>query len=67
MVSNFRCLRQTSAKSDFDYCISMEFENESDYSDYYNHPQHARFLEDLWHSEVTNFMELDYVSHEVLG
>lgn len=59
-VKNFECLRQISPKTNFDFGISMEFENKAAYDFYSNHPDHLRFVQDTWLKEVDDFLEIDY-------
>jgi hypothetical protein len=59
-VRAFECLRQVSAKNTFDFGLSMEFENPSDYDAYNVHPLHVAFVEQRWKLEVADFLEIDY-------
>lgn len=59
-VQNFESLRQVSKKNDFDYGLSMEFDSESDYDSYNNHPDHTKFVEENWGKCVEKFLEIDY-------
>lgn len=59
-VQNFESLRQVSKKNDFDYGLSMEFDSESDYDSYNNHPDHSKFVNDFWVNSVEKFLEIDY-------
>ncbi len=60
MVRNFKCCKQTSKKSDFEYGFSMEFETPADYEAYNDHPVHVDFVASRWIPEVEDFLELDY-------
>jgi len=60
-VENFQKLRQVSAKNDFTFCFSMEFESQKQYDFYNNHPDHVAFVQGKWIPEVVTFMEVDYV------
>lgn len=62
-VQKFECLRQTSQKNSFTFGLSMEFADEAAYAFYSEHPEHSRFVQERWIPEVTEFMELDYVTH----
>ena len=31
-----------------------------DYESYNNHPDHCKFVEERWNTEVTDFMEIDF-------
>ena len=60
LVKNFECLRQIGKKNDFDFGLSMEFDNEQHYNDYSTHPDHVNFVNNRWLKEVENFLEIDY-------
>ena len=62
-VQKFECLRQTSAKNNFTFGLSMEFADAAAYALYSNHPDHTAFVEHRWIPEVAEFMELDYTPH----
>ena len=59
-VQNLELLKQTSPKNNFDYGLSMEFENAKAYEYYNRHPDHVAFVKTLWIPEVSDFLELDY-------
>lgn len=59
-VNNFEVCRQVSAKNDYDYGFSMEFDSQSDYSAYNQHPSHEGFVEERWKKEVDRFLEIDF-------
>ncbi len=61
-VQKFEKLRQTSAKNDYAFGFSMEFNDETAYSGYNDHPLHVAFVRDRWVPEVAKFMEIDYVA-----
>tara|TARA_R110002096_G_scaffold112163_4_gene244465 strand:- start:1335 stop:1637 length:303 start_codon:yes stop_codon:yes gene_type:complete len=60
-VKNLQCLRQVSAKNDFTFGLSMEFDSQDDYDAYSAHAIHAQFVETRWIPEVETFTEIDYV------
>jgi len=60
-VRNFRCVRQVSSHSTFNYGICMEFESRELYEAYSNHADHVAFVETYWKNLVEDFLELDYV------
>ncbi|MCY0150415.1 Dabb family protein [Hoeflea sp. G2-23] len=60
-VEQFEVLRQTGAKNNFSYGLSMEFANQEAYDFYNNHPDHVAFVRDRWLPEVKEFLEIDYV------
>lgn len=59
-VQKFECLRQTSAKNNFDFGLSMEFDTAALYEQYNNHPEHVHFVQTYWVKNVADFLELDY-------
>ena len=59
-VTNLELLKQTSPKNKFDFGLSMEFATAREYEDYNRHPDHVRFVETYWKTEVSDFLELDY-------
>jgi hypothetical protein len=59
-VQKFECLKQISAKNDFDYGLSMEFDNAGLYANYTNHPDHVYFVQAYWIKYVKAFLEIDY-------
>lgn len=61
-VKNFRCVRQVSSHSAFNYGICMEFENDEIYQAYSIHSDHVAFVETFWKTLVGDFLELDYVA-----
>ncbi len=54
------CMRQTSKKNIFDYCLSMEFETAKAYEAYNQHPNHTAFVKTYWIRDIVDFMEIDY-------
>lgn len=61
-VRNFECLRQISKKNNFDFGLSMEFNNKESYDEYSKHPDHLSFVQNIWLKEVENFLEIDFES-----
>jgi hypothetical protein len=59
-VANLELLKQTSPKNKFEFGLSMEFAAAKEYEDYNRHPDHVRFVETYWKTEVNDFLELDY-------
>jgi hypothetical protein len=59
-VRNLELLKQTSAKNNFDYGLSMEFDTEKAYEEYNRNPDHVLFVRSFWIKEVSDFLELDY-------
>jgi hypothetical protein len=61
-VEAFDVLAEVSPKNGFRFGISMEFENVDAYEAYNQHPEHVRFVEERWVSEVEEFLEIDYAA-----
>jgi hypothetical protein len=59
-VKKFECLRQISQKNNYQFGLSMEFDDQPDYQRYNEHPDHVAFVKGRWTNEVTDFMEIDY-------
>ncbi len=58
-VEHFEALRHVSAKTDFDFCFSMEFADRATYDRYSAHPDHGGFVARRWATEVARFQEID--------
>ena len=61
-VGAFELLAEVSPKNGYRYGISMEFADRSAYERYNEHPDHVRFVQERWLSEVSEFLELDYAA-----
>ena len=59
-VQKFECLKEIGKKNNFDFGLSMEFEDITAYEDYNNHPKHIDFVENYWIPQVIDFIEIDY-------
>lgn len=59
-VQNFECLKQISAKNNFDFGLSMEFATAELYDQYSGHPDHVHFVQTYWVKDVADFLEIDY-------
>jgi hypothetical protein len=59
-VQKFECLKEIGKKNNFDFGLSMEFENKKDYEAYNDHPTHVDFVQNKWIPEVIDFIEIDY-------
>ena len=59
-VEAFEILRETSPKNGYRFGISMEFAGPGAYTDYNEHPDHVRFVQERWIPEVDDFLEIDY-------
>jgi hypothetical protein len=60
-VRNFEQLKQVSRKNPYKFGFSMEFEDQAAYDIYDSHPVHVAFVRDRWKTEVTDFLEVDYM------
>ncbi|MEK0317148.1 Dabb family protein [Cohnella sp. 56] len=60
-VRNFEVLKQVSPKNDYTYGFSMEFASQADYDSYNAHPAHVAFVAERWETEVSRFLEIDFV------
>jgi len=61
-VEAFDVLSEVSPKNGFRFGISMEFADPAAYEAYNQHPDHVRFVEERWLSEVEDFLEIDYAA-----
>jgi hypothetical protein len=61
-VDGFELLDEVSPKNGYRFGLSMEFADRSAYDGYNEHPDHVRFVQDRWTSEVSDFLELDYAA-----
>lgn len=59
-VHKFECLKEIGLKNNFDFGLSMEFDNMHDYETYNNHPNHISFVHNIWMPAVIDFIEIDY-------
>jgi stress responsive alpha/beta barrel protein len=61
-VEKFELLSEVSPKNGYRFGISMEFADRAAYERYNEHPDHVRFVQERWLSEVGEFLELDYAA-----
>ncbi|PLK42660.1 MULTISPECIES: Dabb family protein [Emticicia] len=61
-VQNFVCYKQTGKHSNYQYGLFMDFADTQVYEQYTTHPAHIAFVDQHWHSNVEEFLELDYES-----
>ncbi len=61
-VEAFELLAEVSPKNGYRFGISMEFADRAAYERYNEHPDHVRFVQERWLSEVSEFLELDYTA-----
>lgn len=60
-VQDFQAYRQCSPKNDMQYGFLMRFRDQAAMDVYTAHPDHVRFVEERWDTEVTRFQESDFV------
>jgi len=60
-VNNFGVYRQVSAKNPYDFNLAMEFDDQTAYNFYNQHPDHQNFVQTVWLPEVEDFLEADFV------
>jgi hypothetical protein len=61
-VEAFELIAEVSPKNGFRFGISMEFADRAAYDGYNEHPDHVRFVQKRWLTEVRDFLELDYAA-----
>jgi len=61
-VEAFELLAEVSPKNGYRFGISMEFADGAAYDRYNDHPDHLRFVQQRWVSEVSEFIEIDYAA-----
>ena len=59
-VQKFECLKEIGKKNNFDFGLSMEFEDMDAYEANNNHPDHIDFVKNTWIPQVIDFIEIDY-------
>ena len=59
-VRDFQAYKQCSPKNDFQYGFLMTFNNQAEFDAYTAHPEHSKFVEERWNTEVTRFQESDF-------
>jgi len=60
-VKDFRVLKETSPKNNFEFGLTMNFDNQAAYDTYNNFPVHVDFVKNLWIPNVAEFQEIDYI------
>ena len=60
-VMKFEVMKEISSGNPYEFGISMEFEDQMAYHLYKNHPDHVRFVREVWIPNVAIFMEIDYL------
>lgn len=61
-VQDFQALKQCSPKNDYQYGFLMRFANQAKFDAYSTHPDHLKFVEERWNTEVIRFQESDFMS-----
>lgn len=61
-VQQFEVVRETSPKNPFTWGLRMRFADQTAYDAYDKHPDHVRFVQEVWLKEVAEFQEIDYVA-----
>jgi stress responsive alpha/beta barrel protein len=61
-VEAFELLAEVSPKNGYRFGISMEFADRAAYESYNENPDHVRFVQERWLTEVSDFLELDYAA-----
>ena len=62
-VQDFRVLKETSPKNNFDFGLTMLFKDQAAYNAYNTHPDHVAFVQNCWLKEVEDFQEIDYTPY----
>jgi heme-degrading monooxygenase HmoA len=60
-VRGFRAYRQCSPKNDYRYGFLMTFDSQKAFDAYTAHPEHCKFVEERWDTEVSRFQESDFM------
>ena len=69
-VEAFEVVAEISPKNPYRHGVSMEFADGAAYEAYNAHPDHVRFVTELWEREVAEFLEIDFVAaagHQATG
>ena len=59
-VEKFMVLKQVSKKNKFNFGFYMEFKDQKAYEGYSNHPEHLKYVKNIWLNEVEDFLETDF-------
>ena len=60
-VQDFQALHQCSPKNDYQYGFLMRFRNQAEFDAYTAHPDHCKFVDERWNTEVVRFQESDFI------
>jgi len=61
-VEDFEIVREVSDKNPFRFGATMRFADAAAYQAYNQHPDHVRFVEQVWVPGVANFQEIDWAA-----
>ena len=61
VIDDFRRVLEVSPKNPFRYGLIMRFSDRAAYDAYNAHPDHLRFVEEVWIPGVERFQEIDFV------
>jgi hypothetical protein len=59
-VEKFMVLKQVNKNNKFNFGFYMEFKNQKVYEEYSNHPEHLKYVKNIWLNEVEDFFEIDF-------
>lgn len=62
-VKDFEVKKQISTKNGYKFYFSMFFEDEKAYETYNQHPEHVKFVKERWETEVSDFLEADFINY----
>jgi len=60
ITEKFMIFKQSSKKNKFEFGFYMEFKNQKAYEEYNNHPEHVKYVKNIWLNEVEDFLEIDF-------
>ena len=60
ITEKFMVFKQASKKNKFNFGFYMEFKNQKAYEEYNNHPEHLKYVKNIWLNEVEDFLEIDF-------
>ena len=63
-VIDFKVVKETSPKNQFEYGATMQFKDQNAYDSYNSNPLHQKFVQEIWMKMVEDFMEIDYLQAE---
>lgn len=60
-VLDFKWVNELSPKNIYKHGLFMRFACQDDYDAYSAHPEHVRFVNEIWIPNVSEFQEIDYL------